>query len=95
MFQTNSPVSLALTNRVLTAALVNGLMANEHDGRRIEGDIVELTEWPEIVKSIFTSSTDPPDWARNNKAFEGVVGEAGLLAFCGFVEDIWVSHCIC
>lgn len=69
-------------------------MADEHDGWGIKGDIVELTERTEIVKSILAGGADPSDWARNNEAFEGVVGEAGLLAFCGFVKDIWVSHCI-
>jgi hypothetical protein len=28
-------------------------MADEHDGWWVEGDVVELTEWPEIVETIF------------------------------------------
>ena len=56
-------------------------MTNKHDSWRVERDVVELTERSKIVETIFTGGTDPSDWARDDEAFEGVVREAGFLAF--------------
>lgn len=81
-----------IDNRVPAPSLIHRLMSNEQNGRRVEGDVVELTEWPEIVLAIFAGGADPSDWTWDHEAFERVVLQARRLTLWRLVEDIWMHH---
>jgi len=68
--------------------LVQRLVPDEEDCGRVEGDVGELGEGREVVLARGRGGADPADGTGDDEGFDGVVREAGGLAFRGLVEDV-------
>lgn len=62
-----------IDNGVFAASLVDGLMADKHDGGRIEGDIVELREGSEVIETVGAGCRIPSNRPRDHEGLEGVM----------------------
>ena len=72
--------------------LIRSNQGDKQNSWRVKRHIHKLAKRSQVVLAILAGGADPPNGARNNEAFEGVVRESRCLAFERLIEDVRAAH---